>query len=128
MSYNITHIEELKLKAWMHAADVKRLRKQFKDQLPEVCFLLKDGGCSPPRPGLVKLKDQERYRLKHLWWSGEGTGHSYYDIFLEHVAPCIQGEVQIAITWEGGDSLSGLKIKDGVVTKCDVKHKLVPKE
>lgn len=126
MSYDITHIEVLKLKAWMHAADVKRLRKEC-DDLPELCFLKKDG-VIPPQPGLAKLKNQERYRVKHLWWNGEGAGYTYEETFLKKIAPCIQGEVQIVIVWESGDSVSGLKIKDGVVTECDVKYKLVEKE
>ena len=115
MSYNIDHIECLKIEAWMRPADVIRLRDTL--DFPEDNFLedLEEVEQYPDRVPLTKLN-----------WRGEGSGNSYYNVFLKEVAPCIQGEVEAIVVWEGGDAISGLRIKDGVPEEMGVEHRLVP--
>lgn len=118
MSYNIDSVECLKLDAQIFAKDVRYLLANHGDKLPEVCFL-RDLPTNDP--------DTTPLQLKNLWWYGEGSGHGF-EILRDEVALKIIGHVEAVFTWEGGDSVSGLIIKDGKVTECDVKYRLVPKK
>jgi hypothetical protein len=53
-----------------------------------------------------------------LWWYGEGSGRS--EDKLKAVLAAFEGEVDLVLTWEGGDTHSGLRLRDGVVTEHEV--------
>jgi hypothetical protein len=58
-----------------------------------------------------------------IWWYGEGSGHSF-DAFVERVLPIFDGSADLIVCWEGGDSYSGLRLRDHKVTKHEVVMKL----
>ncbi len=57
---------------------------------------------------------------ERFWWSGEWSGNSWNEVFIKKVAPKILGTLEAVVTWEGGDSHSGLRIRNGKVTEPDV--------
>ncbi len=69
-------------------------------------------------------KGDEEMALTDFQWQGEWSGNSM-DFFKREVAPKIKGSVEAIFTWEGGDSVSGMLIEDGVVTECEVEMKIV---
>lgn len=124
MSYNVDSVDTPVLDAWMSAKDVVRLHKKHEDALPEGTFLAEmvDSAMTLLTEGLAEA----RVPLPNFWWYGEGSGHSF-DLLKEQIAPHIHGKVEAILTWEGGDSTSGLVIDDGTVEECDVKMTLVRK-
>ena len=145
MSYNITHIDVLLCEnATIAVADLRRFAKEF--ELPESDFisellkglkpvkcpkckaLITDGakfcaGCGKEAPAQAARVPIDP---KRFWWCHSGSGNSYEDTFVKKVLPAIQGKLEFVACWEGGDSLSGFTVHDGVVTECDVEYKLVP--
>jgi hypothetical protein len=124
VSYNIDSVDTPELDAWMRAADVVSLFEEHHDSLPEGCFLEDIIGTA--EDATTSNEPDAKIELPHLWWYGEGSGHSF-DLLKDTIGKKIMGRVDAIFTWEGGDSVSGLRIKDGVVTECDVKMTLVPK-
>ena len=59
------------------------------------------------------------FPLDVVEWYGEGSGNSF-DKLKAAVALC-SGSADLLLTWEGGDSHQGLRLKDGTVTQ----HKVV---
>lgn len=111
MGYNVDHIEVLKCEgARIKAKDAKRLAKS--GDLPECHFLEEIG--APDADGYIAINPDK------FWWSGEGSGHAWTDFFIPKVAPKIMGTLEAVVTWEGGDSHSGLRIVDGKVTEPEV--------
>lgn len=55
-----------------------------------------------------------------FWWSGECSGSAWTDFFIPRVAPKIMGTLEAVVTWEDGDSHTGLRIVDGKVTEPEV--------
>lgn len=111
MSYNIDHVDCLVLDARMLGKDWKRLSAET-DKYPEISFF------EDQDPDL--LEDNIEYPLDTFSWSGEGSGWAY-DWLKDEVAPCIHGRIEAIMIWEGGDSVSGFKIVDGVF----VEHKVI---
>lgn len=150
MSYNIDNVATPYLDAYMDAADIVRLAEDH-DWLPEGCFIqnhyqaakarlakgikcaacesrndLDAAFCKKCGAALAGWPDvSHRIKLKNLSWYGEGSGRAYEDHFIKDVAPLIHGRVDAIFTWEGGDSVTGLRIKDGVATECKVEMRLV---
>lgn len=123
MSYNIDSIEVLKTTASINFADLRRVVASLSDKewLPEINFI-------------EDLKEDDPYststtaKLTELSWRGEGSGHSWHEVFLPKIAPLIRGRIEAVVIWEGGDSVSGIIVDDGKVTDCDVEYRLVPKD
>lgn len=50
---------------------------------------------------------------------------------LNHLLPeflaMTEGEADILVVWEGGDSIGGLRVKNGAVEEMDVEYVLLPK-
>lgn len=57
--------------------------------------------------------------ISEFWWYGMGSG---YMGNLAIAASYTRGEADVVLVWEGGDSVSALKIKDGVVTDHEVSY------
>lgn len=71
-------------------------------------------------PGL-RLDDTAEYPVKAgELWRGEFSG-STYDALIEKVLPLTSGSADIVFTWEGGDSFTGIRVRNGIVTR----HKVV---
>lgn len=109
----------LRCDSQMFASDILALLAAHKDDLPPECFLRGLADYSAPGD-LVSLPNR-------LTWFGEWSGHSYFKVFLPHVAPNICGVLEVIWTWSDGDA-TGLRIVDGKVTQPDVILTLAPEE
>lgn len=65
------------------------------------------------RPGNASLEEVE---IQDLGWYGEWSGRSYRDV-LPKVLAKTKGAADLLFVWEGGDSFTGLRVKDGVVVE-----------
>jgi hypothetical protein len=84
------------------------LISRLQHSLPEDCFLL-----DVPMVGEAADVAIERPR-----WRGEGSGYSFDDLLAE-VLPLTKGSADILVVWDGGE-LSGIRVRDGVVTQPKV--------
>lgn len=129
MSYNIDNVDCKVLDAWIYAKDLHALLEQLEGELAEGNFLDEMFEESPKEEwGELPYDPATKVKLRNFWWYGEGSGRSYDDVLLPKIVPYIHGYVEAIFTWEGGDAVSGLIIKDGVATECDIEMKLVPKK
>lgn len=62
-------------------------------------------------PGLMKI-------IKP-WWNGEFSGNTYPRL-IEALSKTM-GEAELLVTWESGDSVDGIRVVDGNVTR----HRIV---
>jgi hypothetical protein len=53
-------------------------------------------------------------------WCGDGSGYNTYLVLRDKVLPAFRGSADLIITYERGDSFSGLRVVDGQVTEHDV--------
>lgn len=121
MSYNIDSSEYLSGCLSILVGDKRRLANLYAADLPECCFLTEKvvGEDDFPDETAVKIDDPR--------WYGFGSGNSV-EIFTEKVAQFLIGEADILLVWEGGDSQSGWRVRDGVAAFCAVKIVLEPEE
>lgn len=124
MSYNIDHVEAVVLDAWMRAADIVTLLGDMEDELPESNFL---EAHEAEAIKAMKTDGDARVKLKNLWFSSESSGTCYPDS-LKKIAKKIHGTVEAIFYWEGGNSVTGVLIKDGKFTDCKVECCLVKPE
>jgi hypothetical protein len=115
MSYNIDTDYALTIKAHMTAKSIRTLFKAHCRNLPEDNFLenLHDSLTGDE-------EDSDLIPLKNVTWRCTGSGRTYEAIFIKKICPHIKGEVEVVFTWEGGDSQTGLRIRDGKVTRPKV--------
>lgn len=66
----------------------------------------------------ITVVDGWEIPLEDLSWSGTWSGHSY-DLLKDLLSRTL-GAADVIYTWEGGDSFSGLRVRDGVVTDHEV--------
>lgn len=121
MSYNIDSVRVLSGSGQIRAGDVLRLLEDL-TQRPESNLLdeLKAAALAAPL-------SETLLPIHRWWWCGEGSGTSYHEGELDKVAECIVGSVDLVLTWEGGDSTSGLRIANGTLIECEVRMVLEPK-
>ena len=74
---------------------------------PTECFSLE---------GIVKDELVEITKIENY---GEGSGNFYYDSLLDLLEKT-KGELEVVMVWEGGDSISRLKVKDGVIEEAQI--------
>ncbi len=116
MSYNIDSSEYLSGKLYIRPSKFREARLKYKDDTPEGNFLNDDH--------IADIVDSDNPEpIKNMRWYGEGSGRRFDD--FKDILAMTTGEADIVLTWEGGDSITGLRVKDGVVTECDVKMTLV---
>lgn len=150
MSYNIDHIETPVLDARMLASDVLALHIDLLCSMPDSNLLeehLKDARaalaplccphCRAPRDRdaafckrcgrRLSAESEPEVALRKLTWRGEGSGHTFDDVFRKVIIPKIRGRIDAVVTWAGGDSVTGFQVRDGQFIECDVVHTLVPK-
>lgn len=121
MSYNIDSCEMLTNENLrITTGDVRRILIQLEEDFPEDNFFI---DLEKRIKKLVKsgesLNDEAELPIKKLTWAGEGSGY-LFKTFLEKVVPFLRGSADVIFIWEGGDSISGLRIVDGVATKHEV--------
>jgi len=120
VSYNIDSTEILSGSLTIAVSDLLRLHAELRS-VPEVNFI---GEMKARYDGLDEKP--EEMHLPSFWWCGECSGTSY-DKLLSDIIPCLRGKADIVLTWEGGDSVSGLRIEDGKCIECDVVQTLQPR-
>lgn len=119
MSYNVTRIQVITLDATMDARTVVRFCRELEADLPEQNLV------SDHKRQAEEALDHEETMdpavaipLRSFAWTGEGSGGRWWEeVFKEKVAPAIRGLVEAIIIWERGGHVSGLRIRDGVVTE-----------
>lgn len=119
MSYNCTDSEYISGKLYINIADRYHLALNNRE-LPEISFLhtWMEEHC------IGTTDDPAILEIKKFSWYGDGSGYCM-DYLTDTILPKTTGEAEIMFIWEGGDSITGLHVKDGVVTKKNVKHHLV---
>lgn len=117
MSYNIDHIVVLRGELSIRAADARKLKKEADNNAPEDSFIedLIEALDADEVPQWLEIK---------MRWRGEGSGRSW-DYFTNNVVPLLRGSADLVMIWEGGDSITGLRIQDGQATEMNVQHTLV---
>jgi len=58
-------------------------------------------------------------------WGGCGSGHAYYDALPRFLA-ALEGSADLVFVWEGGDSISGVRVENGKVVEHEVVQTLGP--
>lgn len=109
MSYNVDSTEILSGELFIRVADLDKWRLR-QNGLPEVSFIECFDEC------LSYIQGMEWYKINKFWWYGEGSGNAYHETLPAIIAD-LRGEAEIVFTWEGGDFVSGLRIKDRKATE-----------
>ncbi|MDE2095634.1 MAG: hypothetical protein KGL39_00125 [Patescibacteria group bacterium] len=115
MSYNIDSCEYLKGSLRIKRGDVSKLIEKHQEtgNIPEGNFL--------EDLNLTGSPDEELIIEVPNWYS-ECSGYTY-DVFKE-VLSHTTGEADILLVWEGGDSQTGLRVRNGKVKEMTVKATL----
>jgi hypothetical protein len=119
MSYNIDTVQVLSSTAQIKAKDIIELLEG--DNFPEDCFL--NALRKPAMKALLKGDPDKLLDVEEFNWRGECSGSSF-EYFRDNIIPLISGEAELVFVWEGGDSVSGMRIKDGTCKECQVEYKL----
>lgn len=117
MSYNIDSVQYVSGSLAMRCGDVVELMARCRDELPESCFLrdlVEDVDIDDPA-GPDALQ-----QIRSPNWQGECSGNGY-ELLRTQILPKTIGTATLLFIWEGGDSQSGLRVVDGVVTEGKVK-------
>jgi hypothetical protein len=114
MSYNADSCRIVDGELTMDPCKAAALLKKFGDKVPEQCFLYEHA-----KGGL------EIAPLSSVTWCGEGSGHSWTE--YRQALEATRGSADIVVSWQSGDSVSGLRVRNGWVADMDVKQTLVPK-
>ena len=115
MSYNIDNIDVVALNASITLEDLETISKTLKGW-PESNFV--DEHLEEVKSGALQAVDG-RVVLDSFSWSGEGSGRAYHD-HMRNIAAKICGTIEAVLFWEGGDSVTGLRITGGVMTEPKV--------
>lgn len=120
MSYNIGSIDYLgEGRLRINAQVRKKLRIELEDRLPETNFLEDDGSVIEVEELPGRTEELEITRVR---WRGEGSGRS--EDLLHKALAATWGSADLLLTWENGNSHSGLRVVDGKVTEHEVEFKL----
>jgi len=114
MSYNISTIEYIGPgRLTITATDLGRAMIELRGKAPEGSFI----------DDTMKLRvlSSDVLEVTRVDWCGEGANNTE-DLFaaLSHT----QGMADLLLIWEGGDSMTGLRVNDGEVTAHDVDIRL----
>lgn len=117
VSYNIDSIDYLGEGVLrIGVAERKSLAKKFRSKMAESNFL-EDDDAVEATPG-----DPSTLVITHPFWTGEFSGNSE-DALLAALKKT-KGSAELLLTWEGGDSFTGLRVVDGKVTKHEIRFSL----
>lgn len=118
MSYNIDSQEIVRGSLEIDPVKARAWHAKHKDDVPECSFVDPHFECYPGTDDIAPFTKP--------WWYGEGSGNTE-ELYQQALAELTKGDADIVLTWEGGDSFTGLRVKNGVVTEMGVKFTLVPK-
>lgn len=127
MSYNIDSVDTISGQLFLTPAAALALKiKIGESELPESNILDDSGFLGEGDEGEPQLDDDYYGEDKEntpvavkVSWSGTYSGRSYEHL-VEKVLPATTGSADLIFYWEGGDSFSGLRVVEGVVTKHEV--------
>ncbi len=115
MSYNVDTIDYISGKLYIERGKALVLSLEHKDDVPE--------GNLFDALDLDHTKDQkEKLPIERVRWCSEGSGSSF-DTFKE-ILKATTGDADLLVVWEGGDSITGLRVRNGKVEEAKVKHVL----
>jgi hypothetical protein len=116
MSYNIDNIDIVSMDGFcITRSALQDLAEKLSGEdvhPPEGNFIdgfLEGSGCENVRGMLF---------AERIDWTGEGSGHTF-DEFKECLKS-FNGTADMVLTWEGGDSHSGLRVRNGKVTEHEI--------
>ena len=112
MSYNIDNAAILTGQLWLSRDGREWLDREELPSTPFEDTLLPE---STPRCG--PECDDGYALITNFWWSGEGSGNAVECGAFRKLLSFTKGSADILLTWEGGDSFSGYRVVDGVVTR-----------
>lgn len=98
MSYNIDSIDVIYSKDFAIGDGYEAAAEKYTDNAPEISVFCDDWNID-----------------KGFWWYGEGSGRTFHD--LKDVLSTFNGEADLVLTWEGGDSHTGLLLRNHIVTE-----------
>ena len=113
MSYNITSIKYIGTeKLTINAADLARASTELRGKTPARCFI-----------DDIKQLNQafDVFQIGQVEWCGECAND---EEALFRALSYTQGSADLLVIWEGGDSLTGLRVHNGVVTEHEVVMRL----
>lgn len=108
MPDNIVHSEYKEGKLFITRRNARILLEDLKDELPE-SSMLEDLDVS------IKLPEVEKLEIENPWWNGSGSGYGYPET-LTKVLKETTGKATIVFVWEGGDSITAVKVNEGKVS------------
>lgn len=113
MSYNIDTCSYVTGQLEIRRSIVRDFYAKHEDELAEDTFIEEldaegDGFVAITRPA----------------WCGGFSGRSLG--LLKRALSLTRGTADLALVWEGGDSITGLRVVDGMVQEMDVEYRLVP--
>jgi hypothetical protein len=114
MSFEIDHVHLIRGELSMDALVAQEFMMNYEDCIPGLNFL-EDAA---KKPG-VRV-------IPRVWWCDEGSGR-HFDVFKLALARTT-GMADLLLIWEHGESITGLSVRNGVVTEMDVEYSLVPKK
>lgn len=113
MSYNIDSIDIVTSDGFcIPRPKLEALRIALGENAPDGCLFAADwpaDSCEDIRGMLF---------VQRIDWSGEGSGYTF-DNFKAALASFL-GSADLVLTWEGGDSHTGLRLVNGKVTEHEV--------
>ena len=112
MAYNIGSVRIVSGALRIEPDKARAFVAAHADDLPEIHFLA------------AVVEKATTVKLESACWNGAASGRSF-ELFQEALAMC-DGEADLVVTWEDGDSFSGLRVNVGGVTEMDVAFRLVP--
>lgn len=128
MSYNIDDVKIVSGKLVFPVTAFKAMRKFARDhdyKLPEGCFLTQyEGNYDEDADENFEFSPDDEDEGT-IGWHGGKSGSAYHDGLFKEIIALSVGTADLVIIWEGGDSTTGLRVKDGKVKEVKVKQQLV---
>ena len=66
-----------------------------------------------------RLDENRRFVFEDFWWGGMSSNDYYYQT-LPLIAADLEGDADVLFTWEGGDSHTIVRFRDGKAVEHDV--------
>jgi len=112
VSYNVDNAAILTGQLWL-----SREGREWLDRRSLVREPKEDSALPERRPRYGDIQRDDLARITHFTWGGENSGNAVECGAFRKLLSFTKGTADILLTWEGGDSFSGYRVVDGVVTR-----------
>lgn len=113
MSYNVDSAEIVRGELRMRVEDYLAWRSRG-EELPEIDpFHLEESVL------VEHLDEDRRFVFEDFWWGGIRSNDLYYQT-LPLIAADLEGDADVLFTWEGGDSHTMVRFRDGKAVEHEV--------